>query len=677
MAQYYMPFDGYSNGTNLYNQDWNVPTGNQIDTFEADTRNGEEVLKTKNANDTMQSGVRNDFDGSYTDVEFYYSVQPDDTAGTGWKSSSVRPFVLARESGGDFYGAGVRGVSDSGNVALACYGYINNSIDSAKSFKRKAIISSEYDAVSCRVQFSGNNIKVKAWLKSNSEPSSWDLSFSDSEFSSAGQIGYLIPRDYSYSYYLFEFGVGTGGDSAPTGPLFTELSAGGNIATSGSAGIEISRPFSATGNITSSGSGTLNRLSSISATGSVGVSGSGSIDVNRYIYGFGDVALSALVDKSTTVDRETITKNFVGEKPSVYELNPTLEAGTYTVIHNEEIHPYNHSLDEQVDAVQSMASRHATEFPFGLSGDRGHIMVDSVSSSIGTSKQFRESSLDIRFFDDDTYRPAFVLSSSPLNDNFSISNPSSTIGLPSIVEDVEDSDGNSLNPLYNIVTTGGEFEIYEYDSSRNIIEFDRWNVNYTADERRNPVRLYDQDNNRVYSQQVSFEDGSELGNGKIKILYGDPDSQIQYFDGSWYDLGTLGFGSNYGYPVENENYEVVVDFLGSFTTRMNRAFPAIECTITNSSDFSLNCSEDITDTDVESTDWYRVVEDSRSREIILIRTNRDGSFNATIDYVSVEGIDDAQEYTFFVGVIPDGISISEFAKHVYCQGRQKRTFVQR
>jgi len=390
---------------------------------------------------------------------------------------------------------------------------------------------------------------------------------------------------------------------------------------------------------------------------------------------FGDVIIPWISDKDTSIERETVEKNFVDSPPQVYELTPSLEAGTYSAVHNETIHPRNESFAEQIDAAQSMPQRHVTEFPFEIAGDTGHVMVGSVTSSTTPSNEMRTSDMELRFLEDSVYQPAFVLEAESFNDTFDSSPIESVVALPDTVENVQDDDSNALTPVYSITGEDGTIDLYKY-STREIISYDRNSTDFASDERVNAVRLYRSDDQRIYSDSRTIDVSSTLENGKIRAVYADTQTNVSVYDTSWRQIGNINAGADDGYAPTNENYEVEVDFLNSFNSTIYKEHPVIQYDISGISSFTFMSNEDLTTQDTASS-WYRVVSNVSGDDIILVRTSMDGSFNDDISTLEVNSLSTGTEYTFFIGIVPGGATYDEFARYVYNRGIQKRNLVQR
>lgn len=84
-----------------------------------------------------------------------------------------------------------------------------------------------------RVRVAGSSLSVKHWLDSESEPSAWTFESTQSELSGAGFVGIAIGAGTSTPKTIATFdvfGVGTGGDSAPTAePSATPVAFSGTV----------------------------------------------------------------------------------------------------------------------------------------------------------------------------------------------------------------------------------------------------------------------------------------------------------------------------------------------------------------------------------------------------------------------------------------------------------------
>ncbi len=75
-----------------------------------------------------------------------------------------------------------------------------------------------------RLRISGTTIQAKQWLDGAPEPGGWTGSVTDSTITVAGWVGFLTfakNASTATAYFLDVFGVGTGGDAAPTAPVST------------------------------------------------------------------------------------------------------------------------------------------------------------------------------------------------------------------------------------------------------------------------------------------------------------------------------------------------------------------------------------------------------------------------------------------------------------------------
>lgn len=392
---------------------------------------------------------------------------------------------------------------------------------------------------------------------------------------------------------------------------------------------------------------------------------------------FGDIPISILTDKDTSIEKEVVEKNFVDSPPQVFEVDVGLESGTYNAVHNEKLHPRDEGLDEQIDAVQSMVARHAAELPFELSGDKGHVMIESATSDITPSKEFRESSIDIRFFSETSYKPAFSLSADRHNDSFDTEPLESLLALSGQVENVEDSDGNSVSSEFSLDGESGSFDYYLYDDSREVISYDRNPSDYTSDERINPVRLYNGSDRRIYSDSKALHESSRLENGLVRLSFDSSESYLLiYDDEDWKEIGNLNFTLEDGYSSENTSHKIDVETVEEHKASLFRGFTVFELELDGVSEFRFDTDDSLSTGDT-SNSWYRTVENGDGDEIILIRTSTDGSFDDTDSYLEVGGLTDSDTYTFYLGIVPADVDSEDYARYVYNIGRQNQTMIQR
>lgn len=404
----------------------------------------------------------------------------------------------------------------------------------------------------------------------------------------------------------------------------------------------------------------------------------------------GDIFIPWITDKDTSISRNVIEKNFVGEPPQVFEINNDLESGSYSLVLNETIHERNESFREQMDSVVSMPTRHGAEFPFSLAGDTGHLVVNSASATITPSKEIRTGEAELRFLDDGTFRPSFKVEAVPESSDFSPTPEESVLPLSVDVESVSSDLNGSRSPAYTLTSEDGDIDLYTY-ADEEVIEYDRNSATYTIDERKGPVRVYDvesgYDSNytsyggeklRVYSGEVAV-DYPLLTNGLIQQFVSDTDSPLYNYDSSsdsWDRFGYVMEGSGTCYLSEEDNYNGEVTSPGDYSSSLLKGLPVVKfsgvsgsSTFTFSSDYSLNSGTD--------NGYYYSTTDGNSNEIFVLRTSSDGSFAQSNGEIRVENLTSSSEYTFYVGYVPDSMSVSDLARYIFNRGEWKRNLVQR
>lgn len=385
---------------------------------------------------------------------------------------------------------------------------------------------------------------------------------------------------------------------------------------------------------------------------------------------FGDICIPWLTSKDTSIDREVVEKNFVDSPPQVFELIPNLEAGSYSAILNETVQDKNESFEEQIDAVLSMPSRHATELPVEVAGDKGHIVVETSTTTTFPSKEVREAEIEIRFTDHSDYGPAVSAKPFSISDAYSPSPVESVYPIPSTE--------NVLNRTseFTISSEDGDLDYYLYSDSE-VIEYERDVDEYSVGERIAPVRLYNADDLRIYSDMKAVGGGFTIQNSLISIEYNSSTSTVDYYDGAWNEIGDITFGVDDGYPATNENNQVSIEFVNGDNTSVFRGYPITKLDFSSQTSISFNPTENITVGD-NSEDWYRTATmDSSGYELIIIKTSADGDLVNDATSLSWENIDNSNDYTAFIGVVPSEISASDYARYVYNRGSWRRTLTQR
>jgi len=382
---------------------------------------------------------------------------------------------------------------------------------------------------------------------------------------------------------------------------------------------------------------------------------------------FGDICIPWVVDKDTSIAKDTVEKNFVDKPPQVYELTPDLEAGTYTAVLNETVHDKNESFEEQQDAVLSMVSRHGIEFPFSVAGDNGYVIVNGANTSIDPRQEIRDAEIDIRFLDYNDYNAAVVVVPSvPMGSVFDsdVEPHESIISLPSSI--------NVLNETadYTLTTEEGDLDYYII-SGKNVVEYEESDVD---SQQKAICRSFDSSDLRVYSDSKVIDSGSVLANSLIRSTYRQSESEIEFYDGSWSTVGSVQIPFGTGYTPENINREIQLDFINDNKSQINRGFSVIKYTFDGETQFTFSTIYSVSL--ISDEDYYAHWEDGSGRDIIVVRTSSDGSFYTDTSELGVENLTSSTEYEIFVGVVPSAFTVDDYARYVYNIGNRRNTFVQ-
>ena len=384
---------------------------------------------------------------------------------------------------------------------------------------------------------------------------------------------------------------------------------------------------------------------------------------------FGDVDVPWLTDKDTSITKDVIEKNFVDEPPQVYELTPNLESGTYTLILNQKYHQKDESMNEQEDAVLSMVSRHGTEFPFEISGDRGYALVESASVTTSPTLEIRDGDIEIRFLDVDGYRSAVKATPKSIRNaefDSSAEPVESLVAFPSEVDIID------YNTNYTVSTAQGDVDLYVFDE-RSIFEYNELENIYESQQIA-ICRLFNSDDERLYSDSKVVDTDSYVSNGLIRNTYKQDSAGLEYYDGAWIDIGSTLIPFDDGYGSTNENDEVTVSFVNGNQASLYRGFSVVRYDFTGESSFEFESTKSITEESIEDYYAHYVYEDGY--DLVIVRTNANGNFFDDENVFGVENLITSEEYTFYVGVVPENITVSDYARYVYNFGNRERTFTQ-
>ena len=378
---------------------------------------------------------------------------------------------------------------------------------------------------------------------------------------------------------------------------------------------------------------------------------------------FGDIAIPWVSEKDTSVTKEVIEKNFVDKAPDVYELNTNLESGSYSIILNEEYHPRNESFEEQHDAVLSMPSRHASEFPVDVGGDIGYVDVTSSTTTSTPQQEIDEGEISIYFYESDEYSPAVksILDEDRFS-NFVVEPVESLIGFPSFINVVgETSD-------YTIPSEDGDIDLYIVTSGE-VLEFNSADI--VEAEQESICRLFDGEDNRVYSDSKDIHFGSNIENSLIDITFNGNSSSIEYYSGSWNDLGQVELASDYGYASDNSNDFITVEFINDNGASIYRGFPCVEYNFEGESTFTHTLDGSL----VSEEDYYLHYQNTLGDDMVMVRKSSDGLFFDSSSAFGVEQLNTSKEYNIFIGYVPDGIPVEDYARYVYYLDKTPRTMI--
>ena len=384
---------------------------------------------------------------------------------------------------------------------------------------------------------------------------------------------------------------------------------------------------------------------------------------------FGDISIPYLTEKDTSISKDVVEKNFVDEPPQVFELTADLEAGSYSLILNEKIHEKNESFVEQEDAVLSMVSRHGTEFPFQSAGDSGYALVESANVTTFPSLEIREGEVEVRFLDANDYRSAVRATPDSLRNAAFDSDATpveSYVAFPSQVEIF------GLNADYTLSTADGSIDLYTFDE-KTIFEYDELEERHESQQIA-ICRLFNSDDERLYSDSRVVDNGSYISNSLIRNTYNETEAALEYYNGTWNEIGSTQLSFDDGYGLTNENDEVTVSFINGNQASLYRGFSVVRYDFTDESSFEFESTKSITEESIE--DYYAHYVHEDGYDLVIVRTSADGSFFDDGNIFGVQDLITSEEYTFYVGVVPENITVSDYARYVYNFGSRERTFTQ-
>lgn len=384
----------------------------------------------------------------------------------------------------------------------------------------------------------------------------------------------------------------------------------------------------------------------------------------------GDIDIPILTEKDTSIDRDVVEKNFVDAPPQRYELIPNLEAGTYTALLHEQVHDRNENFSEQIDSVRSLPYRNVSECPIEVSNEKGYVAVDVGSISIIPSLQVRESELDLRFLDFDTYIPAIKCDADSFSEDFTVTEES-VIPIPTSVQGVN-KNNTSDTPSFTITAEQTTFGYHTYTDG-DILDYIPSDTDITQVERESPVRLFDGSNNRIYSGSSNFNDFS-VSNGILQFERQSDTVYVDVWDSGWQRIGNFTFDTDVAYLPEFGNYETTVETISENTISSYRGFWVNEVTVTGRNQFEFNVDIDTVD---NQTSLYHSVNTVGGYTAILARGQNGGNINTMTNSILVDNLNSNEEYTYFIGFVPSELTSQEAAEYAFVRGRWKRSLKQR
>lgn len=417
---------------------------------------------------------------------------------------------------------------------------------------------------------------------------------------------------------------------------------------------------------------------------------------------FGEIHIPWLTNKDTSVTRDLVEKGFVDGPPQVYELTSDFEAGTYSAVLNEDAHARSETLSEQRDAVLSMPSRHASEMPFEIGGDKGYLAVESSTASYTVNTSIDLAEMDVRFLDRESYKPGCRVSPAGLNqtNGYDVTPVESVFPLPATVENVK-FEGSSVSPEYTILDDDVDIDFYLYDKE-GIFTWEHPDADFTSPARRGIPDAFDWNDTKIYSSDKPLADNDSasegyIDNGIVKLDFPNGTYEISQ-SGTNDSIGNSNCQSEgISYISEKTTDKTVFDswwdysggsdsYIHDFEATVRRGMYSVEYharNLSDSSNFS-NYDEfwqdffDSTDSVDFSNGWYAEIS-SDNKTFVIVKGSTDGDWKTenSGDRVLVDNLDIDKDYRFIVSRVPIDTLASDYARHLYNLGSWKRTMVQK
>jgi hypothetical protein len=149
---------------------------------------------------------------------------------------------------------------------------------------------------------------------------------------------------------------------------------------------------------------------------------------------------------------------------------------------------------------------------------------------------------------------------------------------------------------------------------------------------------------------------------------------VDTWDSGWQRVGNFVLDSDVGYLPDFGNYETTVETISENRLSSYRGFWVNRVTVTGRNQFQFNVDIDTVD---NQTSLYHSVNTVDGYTAILARGQNDGNINTMTNSILVDNLNSSEEYTYFIGFVPDELTSQEAAEYAFTRGNWKRSLKQR